>query len=766
MSRPTARKSCTKTKARSTNEISDHKLTVCFGRNCYDKNPRPVTLTMTELGVRFCKPNTNRGKLPLANYLALDKKVKDQAEIRRTEKDGEYFIATTFTHPGTRDADDVLFTGAFVGDIDTGNVSFAELKARLAGYQYIVYSSYSHQASSPRWRFIVPYASPCTRAQHEKVYAFFQKQFGGQLDSRCKTTNQIWYTPACPYDAVDLFEFFIGQGSLLDVDSVPEVAAAPPHKKPTSKALSVPRAANLGIAELARLRDALSSLPSDDRDIWIKVGIALRRELGDDDGKTLWMEWSLKSDKFDEDDALATWNSLKVEDRERAVTLGTVFHLAMAHGWSASPTQAPDYVEDFNRKHFMAIDGGKTWVFREEIDPELGRDFLNRIKPADFKSFYANKVSSTVVNNVVVMRNTATAWIQHPERRSYHGLTFLPGRTAPLGNYNLWRGFPVEPVRGNWNLLQAHIRHVICSGQVIEYEYLLNWMAFAVQHPECPAGVAVVLKGARGTGKGKLASIFGSLFGQHALQINQSRHLTGNFNAHLRSCVFLFVDEALWAGDKAGENVLKGLITEATIAIENKGQNVVTAPNRLHVMMASNNDWVVPAGPMDRRYFVLHVSEQRMQDHAYFAAIDDQIFGHGGLGAMMHDLLERDLSKFQIRQFPRTSALDEQVLRSLDADMTWWLEHLGRTFTPPDWKFQPRSILRNQHGIALGPNSYGKSTETRFGMFLRNVIPGGLKKVSVATSGGKTLDCYEFPDQPTCRKYVVGMLGLVGDPWA
>ena len=166
--------------------------------------------------------------------------------------------------------------------------------------------------------------------------------------------------------------------------------------------------------------------------------------------------------------------------------------------------------------------------------------------------------------------------------------------------------------------MRKHLLFVICDGDRRRYRYLLNWMAYAVQHPGQPAEVAVVLRGGRGVGKGIFARSFGSLFGPHFLQVNQPRHLVGNFNGHLESCAVLFVDEGFWAGDKAGEGVLKGMVTEPTLAIERKGLDVIAARNCLHIVIASNSDWVVPAGPDERRFFVLDVASERKQDPAYF----------------------------------------------------------------------------------------------------------------------------------------------------
>lgn len=68
--------------------------------------------------------------------------------------------------------------------------------------------------------------------------------------------------------------------------------------------------------------------------------------------------------------------------------------------------------------------------------------------------------------------------------------------------------------------------------------------------------------------------------------------------------------------------------------------------------------------------------------------------------------------------------------------------------------------------ITLGHNGYGKGTETRLGMFLRDVVPGGHpKKVTHAAMAGLPQPCYEFPSQVACQNYLMQKLGLVNNPW-
>ena len=75
------------------------------------------------------------------------------------------------------------------------------------------------------------------------------------------------------------------------------------------------------------LRSALMSLRADDRDLWVRVGLALT-ELSNI-GRGLWMEWSSQSEKFEPRDAARTWESFI------PTTIGhqSVFFEAQKHGW-------------------------------------------------------------------------------------------------------------------------------------------------------------------------------------------------------------------------------------------------------------------------------------------------------------------------------------------------------------------------------------------------------------------------------------------------
>jgi hypothetical protein len=227
--------------------------------------------------------------------------------------------------------------------------------------------------------------------------------------------------------------------------------------------------------------------------------------------------------------------------------------------------------------------------------------------------------------------------------------------------------------------MRDHIHKIVCANDDEHFEYLLSWIARMFQQPNKPGEVAIVLRGLKGAGKGILFVWLVRAWGQNGVHISNAKHLVGNFNAHLRDCVALFADEAFYAGDRQHEGILKALITEPTLPIEGKFQNIVQVINMLHLMMSSNSDWVVPASQDERRYFVLDVIDSRIGDRKYFAAIANQM-ENGGLAAMIHDMLHRDISDFEIRDIPSSAALTDQKVHSLDSLNRWWLAVLERGF--------------------------------------------------------------------------------------
>lgn len=94
------------------------------------------------------------------------------------------------------------------------------------------------------------------------------------------------------------------------------------------------------------LRSALAYLDADDRDTWVRVGMALR-ETGAPNAFGLWTEWSQLSTKYDAAAQRKTWDSFKPDGR---VHVESIFTLAAAAGWvNPASNLAARYTEEQQR---------------------------------------------------------------------------------------------------------------------------------------------------------------------------------------------------------------------------------------------------------------------------------------------------------------------------------------------------------------------------------------------------------------------------------
>jgi hypothetical protein len=337
-----------------------------------------------------------------------------------------------------------------------------------------------------------------------------------------------------------------------------------------------------------------------------------------------------------------------------------------AEDWkpSADQSRVDADLAAFNDKYAVVRVSGKTRIVSMEDAPSYpGCKVPVYSSIQDFCAFHAHPKKTVISETTGRERQVGIGkwWVGHEKRCQYDGIIYAPNadHDANRSKLNLWAGFGCEPAEGDCEKYLAHLKDNICGGVQEYYQYLLNWMAYAVQYPGRQGEVAVVLRGKEGTGKGVGIGQFGRLFGAHYRHVSQAGHLTGHFNAHLQNCSLLFADEAFFAGDRPHENILKAIITEDMLIIEPKGLDAYAVRNCLHLMMSSNSDWVVPAGADARRYFVLGVADTRKQDHSYFAAILNEM-NEGGREALLHLLLHRNLSGFNVRSVPQTDALKDQ----------------------------------------------------------------------------------------------------------
>lgn len=304
-----------------------------------------------------------------------------------------------------------------------------------------------------------------------------------------------------------------------------------------------------------------------------------------------------------------------------------------------------------------------------------GRSLIDRLSYQNFQNALANR--TMMVGDRIV--KLAKGWMESPGRRQYDRVVFKPGKEAETDEYNIWRGFAVEPaVEGQHPAVDKLLDHILtnaCGGDMALAHWVTGFLAHMVQKPGEKPRVALVFKGGKGVGKTILGEIMSMLFPDHAVIADDPRYLVGNFNSHFEGCLLFVADEASWGGDKRHEGKLKGLITSSKHNIERKGFEPYSVENLTRIIIIGNEDWLVPASEDERRYGVLNFGNGRKQDDVYFGEIMDGMRA-GGLAAWLRYLLDFDMSEVNVHRAPSTEGLLEQKLQTLPTPLKWWFDCL------------------------------------------------------------------------------------------
>ena len=288
-----------------------------------------------------------------------------------------------------------------------------------------------------------------------------------------------------------------------------------------------------------------------------------------------------------------------------------------------------------------------------------GKILLERYLSGNFEGVDAK----TVIKKFLMDKNTSV----------YKGVDFSPAK-AKFECLNLWVGPTLTPTVGEWGNIRYFLFELICNSNQDVYDYLINFLAHALQKPEQKPGVMITLLGGQGVGKGTLMNIIETIWSATTYKTNRIKDVTGDFNSPLEGSYWVLLDEAQFAGDRQASEALKSVVTERTVSINPKNQPQRVIPSLHRILSATNQMHVGNRDFDDRRDLTLKVSDKRKGDHIYWKQLNDAIPAE--TSAFMYELLHKDISDFVVFNKPNTHELTNQKINSLSPDEAWWLECL------------------------------------------------------------------------------------------
>lgn len=493
-------------------------------------------------------------------------------------------------------------------------------------------------------------------------------------------------------------------------------------------------------------------------DSWVEILQAIHNQFAGTDDESdaiaLLEEWSQTSGKYELGVVAKKWASFGKQPDKPQRTIRTLMYAAQ---------------HDADSVAVAAINARYAFTYQNGImeTPKVGEPRF--VETPRFREVLANK---TVANGRGKARRLADVWLQSPERREYYACRFDPTRAPLTGipsierpgmrDFNLYPGLALAPsAAGSCDLFLDHIREVICCGNAKLYAWVTMWFADIFQHPAQLPGTALVLKSEEvGTGKTIVGEIIGEILGPPLyVSIADREKFLGPFAGHRARKLLLQIEEAVWAGDRKAESVLKDMVTNNTTLVERKYVEAQQDIQCARLLMTTNHDWAVPATRDERRFAVLGVSPARRNDLSYFGALRRQMFEDGGCARLLHHLLsEVTVDRDAIRRPPATQALVDQQLRSADVLDQWLHDALNTGFIALGSPTDTSGVTVRTEYVTAAAETYARKFKNSAWTTAGTIVGKQLtRRLGAAMSparpriNGVQVRCYQFASLADCR---------------
>jgi len=243
-------------------------------------------------------------------------------------------------------------------------------------------------------------------------------------------------------------------------------------------------------------------------------------------------------------------------------------------------------------------------------------------------------------------------WLKDCTKRKVKGWDYAPPpRVCKPNHLDLWSGFtiakhPQSSIELDTSIIHDHLKY-LCEDSTEGLDYILNWLAFIMQKPGIPTGVAVAFSGVQGCGKSEFwITLMRALMGHDKTMVTASwDNVFGRFNSRAGKS-FILCDEMDGFDSHKGANAMKEAITETTCNSEKKGKDTITLPAACNYIIATNSVGnILKIESSDRRYIPFRIEEIKKRSHydQLFAAIEDKSI----VRCFYDELMTRDIVGFQ-----------------------------------------------------------------------------------------------------------------------
>ncbi|MCQ2411621.1 MAG: bifunctional DNA primase/polymerase [Sphaerochaetaceae bacterium] len=520
------------------------------------------------------------------------------------------------------------------------------------------------------------------------------------------------------------------------------------------------------------LREAEGSEALEDYDSWISLMAAFKNSGFDvEDFKRI--SWQ---DPKTQMEIEYKWNGL--HDCVNSASFGSIVY-RIAPYWNRLELRY-DKVEDiaieeavgmFPHLHKILIGGSVCIIDESSQDKGQPKDYKNALACYQSKQYRIMYPSLNKRSRCIDLIPTDAFPIWWRNAPILQGKICDPSR--PFGmvfsngvqSFNDYESATPRSGEGTTELFWSHIRENVCNGDEECFTYFQHWVWDLIANPLHRNGVAIAISGNQGCGKSIIGNILSiCLHPKYVATINNSGQLLDKFDASYKNSILCMLEESTFAGDRKNGiwSKMKDLITSREATIERKGIDTERIQNKLHFLITSNDDYIVPKQQGDRRYFVLHCNDNHRCDFEYFSEMMRQMENGGAYKLMEEAMSHKDEAKsFNYLAIPETEIGTENVLESAPLLMRVLVSKIDEydpengTDDMPFWDLKGEILVNSTKLLEILPRKDEYLTPRKVGKLLSEWFGKESESRRIpALPKDKVVKCFVFCSVDELKRYI------------
>ena len=227
----------------------------------------------------------------------------------------------------------------------------------------------------------------------------------------------------------------------------------------------------------------------------------------------------------------------------------------------------------------------------------------------------------------------------------------------------------IEAVAGDTSHFDRYMTELFFRPE--DREVALNFMAHRLQNRTRIHSFCLIIRGNHGSGKTLFAQLLGALVGSANYNVVKAMDLKSQFNGWAKDKQVILLDECFDLGTLEIANAMKALVGAKEVSINRKNKNQVKIRNHADYIVTSNYEDALRMDKGERRYYVIEANPAiktnapvtlDLLDPIHAMVQDRSQAARTELSAVYHQLMNRDLSKYNPDVLPaRTQAMEDMI---------------------------------------------------------------------------------------------------------